>query len=115
MTSRSVSACALVVTLFSIVGVACADGAVEGPDRNLKSAGMLSESRLPYGIFGDSPAPTGALPRDKALEQGWYKRAPKGEKAPTAGDRASLLSTISSRCSDRSARRARCRCASLRS
>jgi hypothetical protein len=90
MRSRSSRAFALVLGLFALVGVACSDGAVEGPDHDIKSAGLLSESRLPYGIWGDSPAPTGAVHRDKSLQQGWMKRAKAGEKPPTAGDRASL-------------------------
>lgn len=65
---------------------ACSDGAVEGPLKDLKSAGSLPESRLPYGIWGDSPAPTGARPRDLALEAGWYKRASATDKAPTHDD-----------------------------
>jgi hypothetical protein len=87
--SRSLRAL-LSVGLLSVLVAACADGAVEGPDHNMKSAGRLPESRLPYGIWGDSPAPTGFLPRDKELEKGWYKlsKSPT-EKPPSAGDRAS--------------------------
>jgi hypothetical protein len=76
----------LVVSGAAALLAACSDGAVEGPLQDLKSAGSLPESRLPYGIWGDSPAPTGARPRDIALEAGWYKRAKPTEKAPTHGD-----------------------------
>jgi len=76
----------LVVSSAAALLAACSDGAVEGPLQDLKSAGSLPESRLPYGIWGDSPAPTGARPRDIALEAGWYKRAKSTEKAPTHGD-----------------------------
>lgn len=69
--------------------VACTvDGGA--PKNAMKSAGGLDEARMPVGIKGDSPAPTGAIPRDKRLEAGWYKRAKRGEKAPTQGDRSSL-------------------------
>lgn len=83
--SRSLSAF-LVVCGAAVALAACSDGAVEGPLKDLKSAGSLPESRLPYGIWGDSPAPTGARPRDLALESAWYKRATAAEKAPTYGD-----------------------------
>ncbi|MCS6899778.1 MAG: hypothetical protein RMJ98_11085 [Myxococcales bacterium] len=76
----------LVVGAGAIFLAACSDGAVEGPLKDLKSAGSLPESRLPYSTWGDSPAPTGARPRDIALEAGWYKRAKSTEKAPTHGD-----------------------------
>ncbi|MCC6648744.1 MAG: hypothetical protein IT374_24665 [Polyangiaceae bacterium] len=69
--------------------VACTvDGGA--PKNSLKSAGGLDEARMPVGLKGDSPAPTGAIPRDKRLEAAWYKRAKHGEKPPTAGDRSSL-------------------------
>lgn len=69
--------------------VACTvDGGA--PKNSMKSAGGLDEARMPVGIKGDSPAPTGAIPRDKRLEAGWYKRAKHGEKAPSYSDRPSL-------------------------
>lgn len=76
----------LVVCGASALLAACTDGAVEGPLKDLKSAGRLPESRLPYGIWGDSPAPTGARARDAVLEAGWYKLAKPTDKAPTHGD-----------------------------
>lgn len=82
--SRSFRAFLLVCAGSALI--ACTDGAVEGPLRDLKSAGRLPESRLPYGIWGDSPAPTGARARDMALEAAWYKHAKPTEKAPTHGD-----------------------------
>lgn len=87
--SPRITRVALVFGLVSVLGVGCADSAVEGPQKELKSAGMLPESRLPVGWVGPSPAPTGAKARDKSLEAGWYKRAKPGDKAPTA-DRPSL-------------------------
>ncbi len=83
--SRSLSAF-LAVCGAAVLLAACADGAVEGPLKDLKSAGSLPESRLPYGIWGDSPAPTGARPRDVALEAAWYKRARHTDKAFSHGD-----------------------------
>lgn len=85
MFTRSFRAFLVVGGLFGTLA-ACADGAVEGPDKDLKSAGRLPESRLPFGIWGDSPAPTGARARDRALEAGWYKRAKVTDKAPTHND-----------------------------
>ena len=82
------------VTLFLALAPALALGlgaCNSGPSgplnrASMESAGGLSESRMPSGLVGNSPAPTGAKPRDKALEAGWYKRAHEGDKAPTYGD-----------------------------
>lgn len=82
--SRSFRASLLVIGASALL-MACSDGASK-EFKDLKSAGSLSESRLPYGIWGDSPAPTGARVRDTALEAGWYKRAKPTEKAFTHGD-----------------------------
>jgi hypothetical protein len=76
------------VALGSLALAACSSGGGDPKDA-LKSAGGLSESRLPNGIKGDTPAPTGYLARDKALEAGWYKHAKEGQKAPSYNDRAS--------------------------
>jgi hypothetical protein len=99
MASRSLRSLSVVSVLAGLAmacglgGVGCGPSSRDGtsdPESVMRSAGGLSESRLPFGIWGQSPAPTGALPKDKALQQGWYKHAQQGDKAPTAGDRASM-------------------------
>src|SRR5262249_28178759 len=93
MTSRSLRASALVLGLFAlsaVAGLGCADSAVEGPQKQLKSAGMLSESRLPIGWWGPTPPRTAPRPRARSLEVGWYKLAKPGDKPPTYADRPSL-------------------------
>ena len=77
---------AIIAVPFALV--ACSEKG--DPNKALESAGGLPESRLPVGPRGDSPPPTAAIPRDKDLEKGWYKRAQTGDKAPSAGDRPSL-------------------------
>ncbi len=84
----------LVLAMFALPFALVACGSDKGdPKQAHVSAGGLPESRLPVGPRGDSPPPTAAVPRDfgpKGLEAGWYKRAERGEKAPTAGDRPSM-------------------------
>ncbi|MFO0659434.1 MAG: hypothetical protein U0165_06345 [Polyangiaceae bacterium] len=68
--------------MLSALGLA----ACEQKQDALSSAGGLSESRLPTGIRGDSPAPTSGRPTDAKLQDGWKKLAQPGEHAPTHGD-----------------------------
>ena len=79
----------LVAVPFALLAAACGEDG-DPSSRALRSAGGLSESRLPKGIRAESPAPTGANSADKSLEAGWYKNAKPGEKLPTAGDRPSM-------------------------
>jgi hypothetical protein len=76
------------VLAFAPLYIACNDRS--DPSKHaLQSAGGLSESRMPRGLIGESPAPTGRVEADHRLEQGWQKNARPGEKMPTYGDHAS--------------------------
>jgi hypothetical protein len=90
MKKRSSSLAVVLVAVLAPLAVAACGSDGGNPNAALQSAGGLAESRLPYGIRGDSPAPTAALPRDKALEAGWHKRARAGEKPPSHNDKASM-------------------------
>ena len=95
METWSLRALPVVLALVALPLLVAACGTERGDAKNsLKSAGGLSESRLPIGWKGDTPAPTGALPRDKSMEAPWLARAKKKEggenaKPPTFSDRTS--------------------------
>lgn len=94
MESRSLRAVPVALALVALPFLVAACGTERGDAKNsLKSAGGLSESRLPIGWKGDTPAPTGALARDKAMESPWLARAKKeghpNAKPPTFSDRTS--------------------------
>jgi hypothetical protein len=75
--------------LFSLsLLAACGDSAKSPGERALKSAGGLSESRLPGGYNGATPAPTSAEKKDKTQEDEWHKakNAKRGEQPPTDTD-----------------------------
>ena len=94
MDSRSLRAVPAALALIALPLFVAACGTPRGDAKSsLKSAGGLSESRLPIGWKGDTPAPTGALPRDKGMESPWLARAKKdghaNAKPPTYSDRTS--------------------------
>jgi hypothetical protein len=90
MNARSQAALRLVL-LAALGGAALAACGGDGDPKKkaLSSAGGLSESEWPKGARGDTPAPTAAHSTDKALQDGWYKHAAHGDKAPTHNDKAS--------------------------
>lgn len=70
--------------LTALVLVAC-----DQKETPLSSAGGLPESRLPSGVWAETPAVTAAKSADQKFEAAWHKNASPVDKAPEHNDTVS--------------------------